>query len=203
MIVVGIAGGSGSGKTTVVRELMKFIPSGRISLLPQDAYYKDHGHLTPAEKKKVNFDHPDALEFSLLVEHIRELKAGRPVLMPTYDYLTCTRLSETVEVRPAEVLLVEGILILTQGFLRDEIDIKVFVDADDDDRLGRIIERDMAERGRDVQEVLTRYRALVKPMYLQFIEPTKRYADIIIPEGGRNDVAIRLLASMINGSGSI
>ena len=149
------------------------------------------------ERQQMNFDHPDSLEFDLLVDHIRKLKAGLPVQQPIYSYLTCTRATETIRVEPREVIILEGILIYTHMPLVEEIDIKVFVDADSDDRLGRVIERDMMERGRDVKKVLERYEKTVKPMHLQFIEPSKRYADIIVPQGGMNEVAISILLNTI------
>jgi uridine kinase len=197
MLTIGIAGGTGSGKTTVVRRIMERIPEDRVALLPQDSYYFDSSHLPLEERQKINFDHPDSLEFDLLVEHIRMLKAGQTIQQPIYSYLTCTRAGETVPVKPKEVIILEGILIYTHRPLIEEIDLKVFVDADPDDRLGRVIERDMMERGRDVKKVLQRYHETVKPMHLQFIEPSKRYADIIVPQGGENDVAIDLLLNTI------
>jgi uridine kinase len=197
MFTIGIAGGTGSGKTTVVRKILENIPRDRVALVPQDSYYKDSSHLPLEERQKINFDHPDSLEFDLLTEHIRLLKAGKPVNQPIYSYLTCTRSEETVPIEPKEVIILEGILIYTHMPLVNEIDIKVFVDADSDDRLGRVIERDMMERGRDVKKVLDRYQETVKPMHLQFIEPSKRYADIIVPQGGMNEVAISILLNTI------
>jgi uridine kinase len=197
MFTIGIAGGTGSGKTTVVRKILDNIPRDRVALVPQDSYYKDSSHLPLEERQKINFDHPDSLEFDLLTEHIRLLKAGKPVNQPIYSYLTCTRSEETILVEPKEVIILEGILIYTHMPLVKEIDIKVFVDADSDDRLGRVIERDMMERGRDVKKVLDRYQETVKPMHLQFIEPSKRYADIIVPQGGLNEVAISVLLNTI------
>ena len=197
MFTIGIAGGTGSGKTTVVRKILENIPSDRVALVPQDSYYRDSSHLPMEERQKINFDHPDSLEFDLLTEHIRLLKAGKPVRQPIYSYLTCTRSQESIPVQPKEVIIIEGILIYTHMPLVNEIDIKVFVDADSDDRLGRVIERDMMERGRDVKKVLDRYQETVKPMHLQFIEPSKRYADIIVPQGGMNEVAISILLATI------
>jgi len=197
LFTIGIAGGTGSGKTTVVRKIMERIPSDRVALIPQDSYYRDSSHLPMEERQKMNFDHPDSLEFDLLVKHIRQLKKGIPIEQPIYSYLTCTRAKETVPVEPKEVIIIEGILIYTHLPLIREIDIKVFVDADSDDRLGRVIQRDMMERGRDVKTVLDRYEKTVKPMHLQFIEPSKRYADIIIPQGGMNEVAISILLNTI------
>ena len=197
MLIVGIAGGTGSGKTTVVNKLMKEFPNGEIAVIPQDAYYRDNSHIPPAEREKINFDHPDSLEFSLLIRHLRELRDGRAVEMPVYSYLTCLRSKETIPVRPAKVIVVEGILILSDAELRDMFDIRVFVDADADDRLGRVIQRDILERGRSLLMVLERYHDTVKPSHLQFIEPSKRYADIIIPGGGENEVGIKVLVSII------
>jgi uridine kinase len=197
MLIVGIAGGTGSGKTTVVRKLMKVLPEDQVVVMPQDAYYKDNGHLPLEERQKINFDHPDSVEFSLLISHLQELKKGNPVNMPIYSYLTCLRSPDSVLIKPSMVVLVEGILILCDSGLRDILDIKVFVDADADDRLGRVIERDIEERGRNVQMVLERYHKTVKPSHLQFIEPSKRYADIIIPGGGENQVGIEVLVTII------
>jgi len=197
MLIVGIAGGTGSGKTTVVRKLMKVLPEDQVVVMPQDAYYKDSGHLPLEERQKINFDHPDSVEFSLLINHLQELKKGNPVNMPIYSYLTCLRSPDSVLIKPSMVVLVEGILILCDSGLRDMLDIKVFVDADADDRLGRVIERDIEERGRNVQMVLERYHKTVKPSHLQFIEPSKRYADIIIPGGGENQVGIEVLVTII------
>ena len=197
MLIVGIAGGTGSGKTTVVGKIMKVLPEEQVVVIPQDAYYKDNGHLPLEERQKINFDHPDSVEFSLLINHLRELKKGNPVNMPIYSYLTCLRSPDSVIIKPSMVVLVEGILILCDSGLRDMLDIKVFVDADADDRLGRVIQRDIEERGRNVQMVLERYHKTVKPSHLQFIEPSKRYADIIIPGGGENQVGIEVLVTII------
>ena len=197
MFIIGIAGGTGSGKTTVVNKILESIPSSRVALVPQDSYYKDSGHLPLEERQKINFDHPDSLEFDLLVEHISLLKEGKSIEQPRYSYLTCTRSEDTVHVEPVDVVIVEGILIYTHMPLVNLIDLKVFVDADADDRLGRVIHRDMEERGRTVQQVLERYEKTVKPMHLQFIEPSKRVADVIVPQGGRNEVAISVLLNTI------
>ncbi len=197
MFTIGIAGGTGSGKTTVVKKILERIPADRVALVPQDSYYKDSSHLPMEERQQINFDHPDSLEWELLVEHIRQLKSGQPVQQPIYSYLTCTRAQETIPIKPKEVIILEGILIYTHRPLVEEIDIKVFVDADSDDRLGRVIQRDLMERGRDVKSVLDRYEKTVKPMHLQFIEPSKRYADIIVPQGGMNEVAISILLNTI------
>jgi uridine kinase len=197
MLIVGIAGGTGSGKTTVVKKVMERFPNEEVVVIPQDAYYKDNGHISLEERQKINFDHPDSLEFSLLIEHLEKLKKGESIEMPIYSYLTCLRSKETITVRPSRVVLVEGIMILVDSNLRNMLDIKVFVDADADDRLGRVIQRDIVERGRSVLVVLNRYHDTVKPSHLQFIEPSKRYADIIIPGGGENQVGIEVLISII------
>jgi len=197
MLIVGIAGGTGSGKTTVVRKLIEMLPPGEVVILPQDSYYKDNSQLPIAERQKINFDHPESVEFPLLMAHLAELKAGHPIEMPIYSYLTCVRSKETVPINPAHVVVVEGILVLADPGLRTMLDIKVFVDADADDRLGRVIQRDIIERGRSVLQVLARYNETVKPSHLQFIEPSKRYADIIIPGGGDNVVGIEVLKTII------
>jgi uridine kinase len=197
MLIVGIAGGTGSGKTTVVKKLIQVFPDNQVVVIPQDAYYKDNGHIPLEERQKINFDHPDSVEFSLLIDHLKQLRQGKAIEMPVYSYLTCLRSSETITLKPAKVVLVEGILILCDKGLRDMLDIKVFVDADADDRLGRVIKRDIEERGRDVQLVLDRYHKTVKPSHLQFIEPSKRYADIIIPGGAENQVGIEVLLTII------
>ncbi len=197
MLVIGIAGGSGSGKTTVVRTITQSL-SGRVVVIPQDSYYKDSSHLPIEERQKINFDHPDAIDWKLLCQQIRELKQGRTVEQPVYSYITCSRsATETVTVEPADVIIVEGILIFTHKELRDQMNIKVFVDADDDDRLMRILVRDIAERGRTIETAIDHYTETVKPMHLQFIEPSKRYADIIVPQGGHNRVAIEVIAATI------
>lgn len=200
MLVVGIAGGTGAGKSTVVRKIMERLPKDKVALMPQDNYYKDNGHLELSERQKLNFDHPSTIEFELLVAHLDALKRGEAIEMPLYSYITCTRSADTVRVLPHDVVVVEGILIMTNPALREFLDIKVFVDAEPDDRLMRCIQRDILERGRNVREVLERYEKTVKPMHNQFIEPSKRYADIIIPQGGNNHVAIHVLASMIKNN---
>lgn len=198
MLVIGIAGGSGSGKTTVVNKIIQGLPSSSVSIISQDAYYWDNGHLSPQKKKRINFDHPDSIEWEQLNHDIDRLIAGYPIEMPVYSYVSCSRLKKTITIMPTRVIIVEGILILTNEQLRNRFNVKVFVDADADDRLIRIIQRDILERGRSVETVLTHYESFVKPMHLQFIEPSKRYADLIIPQGGENEVAIELLASRIN-----
>ena len=197
MLVIGIAGGSGSGKTTVVKAITRQL-EGRVVVIPQDSYYKDSSHLPPEERQKINFDHPDAIDWKLLCQQIRELKQGKTIERPVYSYITCSRSkTETVTVEPAEVIIVEGILIFTCKELRDQMNIKIFVDADDDDRLMRIIVRDIEERGRTVETAISHYTDTVKPMHLQFIEPSKRYADIIIPQGGHNKVAIDVISATV------
>jgi uridine kinase len=198
MLVIGIAGGSGSGKTTVVDKIIQRLPSSSVSVISQDSYYWDNGHLSPREKKMINFDHPDSIEWELLIHDLDLLIAGYPVEMPVYSYVACARSKETIPVLPKRVIIIEGILILTNEQLRNRFNVKVFVDADADDRLIRIIQRDILERGRSVETVLAHYETFVKPMHLQFIEPSKRYADLIIPQGGENEVAIDLLAARIN-----
>jgi uridine kinase len=197
MLIVGIAGGTGSGKTTVVKKVMEVFPNDEVIVIPQDSYYKDNADISLEERQKVNFDHPDSVEWELLIDHLKQLKKGTSVEMPIYSYLTCLRSKETITIKPARVVLVEGILILTDPGLRKMLDIKVYVDADADDRLGRVINRDIIERGRSVLKVLERYNDTVKPSHLQFIEPSKRYADIIIPRGGENQVGIEVLISII------
>ena len=197
MMVIGIAGGSGSGKTTVVKALTEQLKE-KVVVLPQDSYYKDSSHLPLEERQKVKFDHPDSIDFPLLTSQLEQLKQGKTIEQPVYSYLTCSRSkTETITVTPAEVIIIEGILIFTCAELRKQMDIKIFVDADDDDRLMRVMTRDIKERGRDMAAVIERYCRIVKPMYLQFIEPSKRYADIIIPQGGHNKVAIEVIAATI------
>ena len=197
MLVIGIAGGSGSGKTTVVRAITEQL-NGKVVVIPQDSYYKDSSHVPPEERKNINFDHPDAIDWKLMCQQIRELKAGKTIEQPVYSYITCSRsTTETITVEPADVIIVEGILIFTCKELRDQMNIKIFVDADDDDRVLRIIVRDIAERGRTIETAIEHYCDTVKPMHLQFIEPSKRYADIIVPQGGHNKVAINVLTTTV------
>lgn len=197
MIVIGIAGGTGSGKTTVVNKIIDSFPAGEVAVMPQDSYYKDLSHLKPEDRAKINFDEPDAIEWSLLEDHLERLRRGEAIEMPTYSYLTCTRQPETVRVEPRDVVIIEGILVLSVPTLRNKVDIKVFVDADADDRLIRVIARDCIQRGRTPQMVIDRYEDVLKPMHLRYIEPAKRYADLIIPQGGSNTVAINLLTDYI------
>ncbi len=197
MLIIGIAGGSGSGKSTVVKKIVKHLPKNSVSVIYQDSYYKDNGHLSAEERAKINFDHPSAIEFNLLVKHLDMLKNGETIPMPVYSYLTCARSQESIPVEPKEVVIVEGILIMSNPRMRERMDIKIFVDADADDRLMRVIKRDIQERGRSFIEVLDHYEKFVKPMHLQFIEPSKRYAEIIVPQGGENHVAINMITSTI------
>lgn len=198
MVIIGIAGGTGSGKTTVVNKIIQSLPPGEVAVLPQDSYYRDSSHVPVEERQKINFDEPAAIEWPLLADHLRSLKQGRPIEMPTYSYLTCTRQPQTVHVEPRDVVIVEGILVLTDPELLKMMDVKVFVDADADERLIRVIARDCIERGRTPQMVIDRYERVLKPMHQTYIEPSKRHADIIVPQGGNNTVAVSLLTDYIN-----
>lgn len=197
MLIIGIAGGTGSGKTTVVKKIVEQLPKGEVIILPQDSYYKDNSHLPLSDRLEINFDHPDSVEFDLLVKHIKDLKNGVAVQQPIYSYLTCSRSDEYIPVEPTKVVIVEGILAFTNPELRSLMDLKVFVDCDADDRLARVIKRDIVERGRTLEKVMQRYETTVKPMHLQFIEPSKRYAHIIVPQGGENTVAINILTLFV------
>lgn len=197
MLIIGIAGGTGSGKTTVVRKIIAELPPGEVAVISQDSYYKDSSHIPPELRQNINFDEPAAFDWPLLVDHLETLKRGKAIEMPTYSYLTCTRQAETVHVEPRDVVLVEGILALCDEQLRSMLDVKVFVDADADDRLIRLIGRDCVERGRTPQQVLDRYARVLKPMHRIYIEPSKTYADLIVPQGGHNTVAMRLLTDYI------
>ncbi|MDF1671882.1 MAG: uridine kinase [Vicingaceae bacterium] len=197
MIIIGIAGGTGSGKTTVVNKIANSLPEENVTILPQDAYYKDNCQLTFEDRQKINYDHPNSIDFDLLLKHIQDLKRGGNVEQPIYSYTTHSRSNDYKIVHPKEILIVEGILVFTNKELRDMCDIKIFVHTDADDRLIRRIKRDITERGRDIEEVLTRYEKTLKPMHNQFIEPTMKYADMIVPVGGENKVAIDILTSMI------
>lgn len=199
MLIIGIAGGTGSGKTTVVQKIISSLPKGEVAVLPQDAYYKDSSHVPVAERSKINFDEPDAIEWPLLIQQIKELKEGKTIEMPTYSYLTCTRQPETVTIEPRDVVIVEGILVLDCKELRELMDVRVFVDADADERLIRVIARDCIERGRTPQMVIDRYRDVLKPMHQQYIEPSKAHANLIVPQGGSNAVAISLLTDYVKG----
>ena len=197
MLIIGIAGGTGSGKTTVVRKIVESLPAGEVVLLPLDSYYKDSSHVPVEERQNINFDHPDAFEWSLLAKHVSMLKNGEPIEQPTYSYLTCTRLKETIHIEPRNVVIVEGILSLSNKKLRDIMDLRVFVDAAHDESLIRVIQRDVIERGRTAEAVMDRYTNVLKPMHQQFIEPCKRFADLIVPQGGSNQVAINILTMYI------
>ena len=195
--VVGIAGGTGSGKTTVAHKLASAMPTGRCVTIEHDAYYHDQGHLLPEERAKINYDHPSSLESSLLAFHLGELRAGRAVDVPTYDFATYTRRRETRTVAPARLIVVEGILVFTEPALREQLDIKIFVDTDPDIRLMRRIRRDLEQRGRTFQSIRDQYYATVRPMHIEYVEPSKRWADLIIPEGGDNRVALDVLLGQL------
>lgn len=197
MLVIGIAGGTGCGKTTVVKRIVEALPEGSVAVLSQDSYYRDRSDIPLSERKELNFDHPDSIEFELLASDIRSLKEGREIQQPTYSYITCTRGEETVTVSPRKVIIVEGILVLQSPVLRPLLDIKIYVDTDDDDRLSRVIRRDIIERGRTATDVLDRYEKTVKPMHREFIEPSRRHADIIVPNYGDPAVAINILLTVI------
>ena len=203
MLIIGISGGTGSGKTTVVKKIIESLPVNQVAVIPQDSYYRDSSHLPLEERQKLNFDEPAAFEWELLYDQLKQLKENKAIEQPIYSYLTCTRMEETINVQPCEVVIVEGILVLTDTKLREMMDIKVFVDADADERLIRVINRDCVERGRTVQMVIDRYEAVLKPMHNQHIEPTKRFADLIVPQGGTNQVAIDILTNFISGKLSI
>ncbi len=196
-ITIGVAGGTGSGKTTVALKILERVGFDRIAYLPHDAYYRDASNLPPAERSQLNFDHPDALDNDLLIQHLRQLQAGHAVEIPVYDFKTHTRLAETRRVDPQPVILVEGILIFADKRLRDLMDVKIFVDTDADLRFIRRLQRDITERGRSPESVINQYLRTVRPMHLEFVEPSKRYADVIIPEGGFNEVAIEMVAARL------
>jgi len=204
-VVIGVAGGSGSGKTTVVRRIVESLGAEQVIVLEHDRYYRDRSDLRLQERAALNYDHPDSLETDLMVQHVAELKAGRPVEVPTYDFARYCRLAVTETAVPRAAIIVEGFLIFVDPALRQMMDVKVFVDADADTRFIRRLQRDMAERGRTVQSVIEQYLSTVKPMHLDFVEPSKRYADIIVPQGGHNAVAIDMLLTLIrsmSGKGS-
>jgi uridine kinase len=196
-LVVGIAGGTGSGKTTVAHKLAAAMPADRCVTIEHDAYYRNQAHLTPDERATINYDHPSSLESALLAEHLQALRTGRTIEVPVYDFATHTRRSETRTVAPARVIIVEGILVFTEAQLREQMDIKIFVDTDADIRLMRRIRRDLEQRGRTFQSIRDQYYATVRPMHLEYVEPTKRWADLIIPEGGDNRVALDLLLGQL------
>ena len=198
MLIIGIAGGTGSGKTTVVRNILKHLNSENVLVVSQDNYYKDHNDLSFDEREKINFDHPRSIDFELLTDHVNRLKNGEVVEQPVYSFITHSRTAETLITHPKNVIIVEGILVLTDPALRELFDLKIFVHADSDERLIRRIQRDITERGRDLEEVLNRYRTTLKPMHEQFIEPSKNHADIIVPNmKKKNEAAIRLLSTLI------
>lgn len=197
MLIIGIAGGTGSGKTTVVRRIVESLPADEVAVISQDCYYKDNRHIPLEVRLKMNYDEPASIEWELLAKHLDMLREGKGVDMPTYDFLTCARLAETVRVEPRKVVVVEGILVLTDPEMRARMDVKVFVDADADDRLIRVITRDCVERGRTPQMVIDRYQSMLKPMHELYIEPSKKYADLIVPQGGHNHVAVKLLTDYI------
>lgn len=197
MLIIGIGGGTGSGKTTVVRKIIESLPDNSVAVIPQDSYYNDQSNLPLEVRKQTNFDHPDAFEWPLLAKQIEELRNGHSIEQPTYSYITCTRLEDTVHVEPKDVIIVEGIMALYDKSLRDLMDLKIFVDAGADERLLRVIQRDIAERGHPLDMLISKYRNVLKPMHDEFIEPTKQFADIIIPNGGNNDRAIAMMQMYI------
>ena len=196
-LVIGIAGGSGSGKTTVAQEILQRVGPDRIAFLQHDSYYKDLSGLPPVQRIQVNFDHPNSLETELLIQHIASLRDGKPVEVPIYDFSTHSRTSQTYTVQPRMVILVEGILIFTEPALREMFDVKIFVDTDSDLRFIRRLERDLTERGRTTESVIKQYQSTVRPMHMEFVEPSKRYADVIIPEGGHNTAALDMVVARI------
>ncbi|MDX1363097.1 uridine kinase [Arenibacter latericius] len=198
MLIIGIAGGTGCGKTTVVNQIINELPNKEVGVISQDSYYNDLSHLSYEERSQINFDHPRAIDFELLGNHLQELKQGNPVHQPVYSFVNHNRTKDTILTHPRKVMIVEGILIMTNPQIRDMFDIKIFVHADSDERLIRRLKRDINERGRDLDEVLDRYQKTLKPMHNQFIEPTKEYADIIIPNNKYNTVAVDIVRSIIN-----
>ncbi len=198
MLIIGIAGGTGSGKTTVVHQIMNELSETEVGIISQDSYYKENHNMSYEERSNINFDHPRAIDFELLVEHLQALKEGQTINQPVYSFVTHNRTDDTISTHPRKVMIVEGILILANAELRDMFDIKIFVHADSDERLIRRLKRDIAERGRDMEEVLNRYQTTLKPMHQQFIEPTKGFADIIIPNDKYNTVAIDVVRAVIN-----
>lgn len=198
MLIIGIAGGTGSGKTTVVNQILHELPADEVCVISQDSYYNENSNLSYEERTKINFDHPKAIDFDLLVKHLNELKIGMVIEQPVYSFVTHNRTKDTLKTHPRKVVIVEGILIFNNKELRDLFDIKIFVHADADERLIRRIRRDIEERGRDISEVLSRYQNTLKPMHQQFIEPTKSYADIIIPNDKYNTVAVDIVRTVIS-----
>lgn len=200
MLIIGIAGGTGCGKTTVVNQLIEELPDKEVGVISQDAYYNDLSHLSFEERVKINFDHPRAIDFDLLGQHLQLLRTGNPIEQPVYSFAKHNRTGQTIITHPRKVMIVEGILIMTNPIIREMFDIKIYVHADSDERLIRRLKRDINERGRDIEEVLFRYQSTLKPMHDQFIEPTKEYADIIIPNNKYNTVAIDIVRTIINES---
>jgi len=198
MLIIGIAGGTGCGKTTVVNTILNELPEGEVGVISQDSYYKDTSHLSYEERVKINFDHPRSIDFELLESHLKELKKGNSINQPVYSFVKHNRTGDTINTKPRKVMIVEGILILSHAEIRDLFDIKIFVHADSDERLIRRLKRDITERGRDINEVLMRYQTTLKPMHQQFIEPMKEYADIIIPNNKYNTVAVDIVKTIIN-----
>lgn len=198
MLIIGIAGGTGCGKTTVVNQIINELPIGEVGVISQDAYYNDLSHLTLQDRRKTNFDHPNSIDFALLAEHLKELRAGHSIQQPVYSFLECNRTDETVPTHPRKVMIVEGILILTNPEIRKMFDIKIFVHADSDERLIRRLKRDVNERGWDLDETINKYQSVIKPMHMEFIEPSKEYADIIIPNNKYNTVAVEIVKSIIS-----
>ena len=198
MLIIGIAGGTGCGKTTVVNQILNELPEGEVGIISQDSYYNDTTHLSYEDRVKINFDHPRSIDFDLIREHLTELKKGSTINQPVYSFVKHNRTGDTISTKPRKVMIVEGILILTNRELRDMFDIKIYVHADSDERLIRRLKRDISERGRDLDEVLTRYQTTLKPMHQQFIEPTKEYADLIIPNNKYNTVAVNIVRTIIN-----
>lgn len=198
MLIIGIAGGTGSGKTTVVQQIVEELPEDEVCVISQDSYYKDTSDMSYEERVRINFDHPQAIDFDLLVGHLKDLRNGDSIEQPVYSFVEHNRTGDTVTTYPKKVIIVEGILILTHPEIREMFDVKLFVHADSDERLIRRLKRDIAERGRDLNEVLNRYQSNLKPMHQQFIEPTKEFADIIIPTNKYNKVAVKLIRSIIH-----
>ena len=197
MYIIGIAGGTGSGQTTVLRKILEALPCNEVALIPQDSYYNDTSLLSMEERRQINFDHPDAFDWPLLIQQVEDLRQGKAIEQPTYSFLISNRLEETIHVEPCEVIVIEGIMALWNPRLRNLMDLKIFVDADPDERLIRVMRRDTEERGRTPQMVIDRYLQVLKPMHQEFIEPTKRFADLIIPQGGENQQAIDIMRTYI------
>ena len=197
MLIIGIAGGTGSGKTTVVKKIIESLPPGEVVLLPQDSYYKDNSHVPVEKRQYINFDHPDAFDTDMMIEHLQQLREGHAIECPTYDYTIHNRAAETITIEPRKVIVVEGILIFASRVLCDQMDIKIFVDADADVRLCRRIRRDVKKRGRTIDSVIEQYLTTVKPMHEQFVEPSKKKANLIVPEGGKNLIALEMIINRI------